>query len=1031
MHENTSHRPTRHSRSRFLRAVMRVALGLLLLSPSLAQAGDPRLEWYTIDAGRFRVHFHGGLEPLAQRAALVATQLEQQLSGLLGSQPTETTEIVLSDSSDSANGFASSLPYAAVRLYVTAPDDMSALGEYDDWLSMLISHEDTHIVHIGSISGIPALINAVLGKQAVPNQMQPRWLIEGLAVYAETRLSGGGRLRSPAFDMMLRADVIDKNFASLDQVTGDPRRWPSGSIYYLYGSKFVEFIAQLYGSAVLAAAVRDSGDDVVPFAVSRPFYRATGRTIEQLYDAFRDSTARRVQEQLKPVQARGIREGRRLTFHGRSVSSPRFVPPRCRRSESSMARDAAQRALAGPTAAPGQGVPLAARATGVGAATHAAIYFRDDGHDRAGYYELVWQGQDSNAEVQELLVSRASGENSSVAPDCSLWFESTAPSARLYDFTDLFRQRPGTRAPSGVEASRERMTVGRRAMDPDVARDGHHIVYVTNRAGTTTLRIADIDSLGQLANERMLVASMAYDQVFTPRFSPDGKRVVYSAWSRGGYRDLRVVEIATGRVTELWKDRAIDQQPVFSPDGKWIYFSSDRTGISNIYAYEMASGQLFQVTNVRTGAFMPDISADGKQLIYVGYSARGYDLFTLPLERESWLAAPAAPTARDDRVILDDRGTYPIKRYSALPTLRPRALGLDFRSDTSGQRLILSTTGSDVVGLHAVSATAVFEPEGQSPDLYVGYEYGRLPFGFFTTAYRIVDPNTSYSYGSYRGSVDERRIGATTGIDIPFPREFDGQGVSVAYTAERVDAELPTGLAADPYAPVPSVPRRGTSSSLRLAYSFSNVEGSHYAIGRERGVAVRVAVDEAHRGLGSELEGTRAYARLQGYVLMPWLQHHVLALSGAVRASTGNAFGGSSLGGYQSSDLLRDIIDRIDQSRETLRGYPSGRFRGRRMFLGQAEYRFPFWVVDRGVSTLPVFTRMLGAAFGVDAGGAFNEFDPHAFDKSIHYGFASELWVDMLLGYRISTRFVLGYAAGFGLGAYDGGTGYLVIGSGL
>jgi hypothetical protein len=154
-------------------------------------------------------------------------------------------------------------------------------------------------------------------------------------------------------------------------------------------------------------------------------------------------------------------------------------------------------------------------------------------------------------------------------------------------------------------------------------------------------------------------------------------------------------------------------------------------------------------------------------------------------------------------------------------------------------------------------------------------------------------------------------------------------------------------------------------------------------------------------------------------------------LSGTAAASSGAATGGYRLGGYADSELLRTLIDRIGQDRFALRGYPVGRFRGRRLMLGQAEYRFPLYVVDRGISTLPVFLRSLGGAFGLDAGGAFDRFDPHDFGKTIHYGFAGELWLDFIFAYRVGMHFVLGYAAGIGEDAFDGGTSYFVLGSRL
>lgn len=971
-----------------------------------AQAGDPRLRWYTIDADGFRVHFHGGLERVAQRTARLAPQIEAHLLRLVGARDRVTTDIVLTDDSESANGFASALPYAHVHLYVTAPDDMSALSEHDDWLTTLVSHEGTHIAHISQTAGLPALYNAILGRQVAPISLQPHWLKEGLAVYAESTLTGGGRLRSAAFDMMIRADVVDGTFATLDQISADPIRWPS-AIYYLYGGKFVEFIANLYGPSVFATVTQDASDDVMPYAVSRPFYRATGRTIEELYAAFRSSTERRIGEQLAAVEARGLREGRRLTAHGRNLSYPRYVSARCRHTRS--------------TSTP----PASTNSAG------ALLYFRSDGNERSGFYELGLEHEATSESASEILVTRSSGENATIGPDCSVWFESTAISQRRYAFNDLFRQLPDATSPSGLEASRERWTIGRRASDPDISPDGRTLVYVTNRAGTTTLRVAHIDDGGQLLDERILAPSANYEQVFTPRFSPDGKRVVYSVWTKGGFRDLRIVELETGLVTQPWRDRAVDQQPVFSSDGKWIYFSSDRNGIPNIHAYELASGKLWQVTNVRTGAFMPELSPDQKQLYYVGYDSQGYDLYVLDLDPIRFLAPIRPSASRDDGIQLTDSGARPVRPYRALSTLRPRALDVNYQTEASGQRLTLTARGSDIAGLHSVKATVIFEPEGSSPDVYLDYEYSRLPIDVFARAYRKVDPNKGYRYGSYHEPVDEIRTGASTGIGLPFPSEFESQYVSLEYGAEQVGSVQPTGLAADPYATVPTELRRGVSSSLRAAYQYSNVESTALAVGDERGIRVYVAAQGAHRALGSELEGSRAEGRFTGYVPMPWARHHVLALSGYAGASTGNAFYGFTFGGYRDPEFWRNLTMGIGQGRLPLRGYPSDRFWGDRMVLGQSEYRFPLALIDRGISTLPVFLRRIAGSFSFDLGGAFTEFDPHHFDRSLHYSFATELWLDFVFGYAMGSRLVMGYALGHGEGSYRGGTSYLAVGSRL
>src|SRR5262249_35831983 len=157
-----------------------------------------------------------------------------------------------------------------------------------------------------------------------------------------------------------------------------------------------------------------------------------------------------------------------------------------------------------------------------------------------------------------------------------------------------------------------KLTEGRRALSADVSPDGRRVVFTVDVRGTSFLEIADLSPDRQISNVRDLVPSARFDQAYTPRFSPDGKLVAYSSWTAGGFRDVRVVDVATGRFYEVTHDRAMDMTPVWAPDGKTLYFSSDRSGIFNILAYDLGTRTFAQVTNVRTGAFMPAVSEDGK-----------------------------------------------------------------------------------------------------------------------------------------------------------------------------------------------------------------------------------------------------------------------------------------------------------------------------------------------------------------------------------------------------------------------------------
>ena len=146
-------------------------------SPPAAAAGDPYLQWWTLETAHFRVHYYKGLEAAAEKVAGIAEGVHERLTRTFEHELADVTEIVLTDNTDDANGSADSFPFNTIRLYATAPDDVSPLGDYDDWYLELVTHEHTHVLHTDTTAGIPALVNKLVGKWWLPNRAQPRWIL--------------------------------------------------------------------------------------------------------------------------------------------------------------------------------------------------------------------------------------------------------------------------------------------------------------------------------------------------------------------------------------------------------------------------------------------------------------------------------------------------------------------------------------------------------------------------------------------------------------------------------------------------------------------------------------------------------------------------------------------------------------------------------------------------------------------------------------------------------------------------------------
>ena len=976
----------------FVLAVFALAAGVR----DARAANNPKLLWKTIETKHFRINYYSTEDEVAAHVATLAESIYGRLVPVVGWPPTTDakTEIALVDQTDSANGSATALPYDAITLYVTAPDDMSPLGDVDDWYLELVTHEYTHILHTDHIQGIPMLINKILGKTYAPNQVQPHWILEGLAVLEESRETSGGRLRSSMWNMWMRADVLENNVATIDQFSAIPRRWPQGNIWYVYGSFFLQYIVETYGEQALRAMIDDYAWQIIPYSINRSIRRATGSTYEEIFVAWVDAMKRSFGAQEAAVRARGLREGIRLTHTGNTYEHPRWIP-------------------------------------GNAWTEHAGdlVFYADDGHTTAGLWALPLVRDEhgrviGGREDQRDLMIRTNGvTGASFFPDGTAAFSSSDVHENLFFFDDLFELPAHQKSPTGLEGKRVRWSDGWRAIDPSISPDGRRVVFTVNHRGTTRLMMADVlpssSSPGghELANPRELAPGAQFDQAYTPRWSPDNRHVAYSAWQGGGYRDVRIVDTQDGSWVVVTHDRAIDGDPSYSADGRWLYFHSDRTGIMNVYAWEVATGRLRQVTNVVTGAYQPEPSPDGKSLAYVGYTHEGYDVFVMPLDESHWLdplpyvETRPAPPPEPPPVNLTP------EPYSPWHTIMPRAYKVQFVPGNFGQASIVTVTGSDIAGHHSFALTETTEWEHPEITGSIAYTYSRLPFDVGASVFRQITPATNYNFGGNTQEWIQQSTGVTTSLGYSMPRAFDSQSMSMSYSVASVSGELPYPESSlDPYN-IPSIPSRGMLGAMHFGWGYSNAQGYLWSVGNERGFDAGASIDVADPILASDYHGYAAAVNVATYVPMPWLRHHVLALHGAGGMGGGDRAGKGPyyVGGFLDLPIVNVVQNILLQGGVQLRGYPVVIEAGNFYTLFNAEYRFPILNVDRGASSLPIFLNRISGNLFVDSGAAFS--DPNS--AKFLTGVGGELWFDMMLGYVLSFEFRAGYARGISEGGMD------------
>jgi serine/threonine protein kinase len=164
--------------------------------------------------------------------------------------------------------------------------------------------------------------------------------------------------------------------------------------------------------------------------------------------------------------------------------------------------------------------------------------------------------------------------------------------------------------------------------NPAWSPDGKKIAYATEGITIAQARttFSQLWSVSVQDGSTMLIDS---GDAVQPRWSPHGNRIVYWGLPRGsGWRDLWSVDSDGKNKVRLTNDPAIDWNPVWSPDGHYIYFLSDRSGSMNVWRMAVdeksgeAQSEMEQVTVPASNCSWLAISHDGKKLIYSSLERR-------------------------------------------------------------------------------------------------------------------------------------------------------------------------------------------------------------------------------------------------------------------------------------------------------------------------------------------------------------------------------------------------------------------------
>jgi hypothetical protein len=526
---------------------------------------DPAsVKWKIIKTKHFKVIYPIEIEKQAQHIANMLEEAFVPLSASLKSKPVNIS-VILHNRSTTSNAM---VPWAPKRMeWYTCPGQ----DDYPQpWFDQLVVHEFRHVVQYSKMnSGFTKVLTYIMGQQIIAGVLGafvPLWFIEGDAVCTETAFSNSGRGRMPDFEMGLRSQVLDKGIYRYNKaVFGSYKTYTPG--HYELGYHIVASAQKYFSYDVWESAMNRTAHlpfMVVPF--SSGIHKVTRLYKVDLYKLCMQTLQKQWYLQDSTIVATRLE----------------LIPKKTNKFYSD--------------------------------------YNYGSFIDKNNYLTVKSSIDDivrfisidsSGNETRLFTPGQYLSSSLSFAANKIVWAE-TANDIRWQNRSYAIIKS------YNIQTHQVRqLTHLTRYFAPQLNHQGNKIVcaeLATN--GMSFLTILDAES-GSVLNR---VAADTGDFIMTPAWSDDDKEIVFIALNKSGKR-IRSWN-AGGECKDLTQPSFVNiQQPIKS--GSYVYYVGSYSGINNIYRLDV-SGQIVQLTSSRYGVTDPNVSADGKEIIYSDYTADGY-----------------------------------------------------------------------------------------------------------------------------------------------------------------------------------------------------------------------------------------------------------------------------------------------------------------------------------------------------------------------------------------------------------------------
>jgi Tol biopolymer transport system component len=547
----------------------------------------PQLNWFTIKGEKIQVHYHQGAERTARVVAKIAEEIWDPICSLYEYEP-EEVHYVIKDLDDYANGAAYFFDNK-IEIWTSALD--YDLRGTHNWLRNVITHEFTHMVQIQaglkSSRKIPAIFFQVLGYEVkrrpdilygFPNLVVsyplaminiPAWFAEGTAQYMRKEFDYDNW--DTHRDMILRMYALDGNLLTWNQMGVFGKTSLGNESVYNSGFALTRYIAQKYGEDKLRAITEALGNYHI-FTIDQAFEKVLNKSGQEIYNQWSEFLKKDYLKRTENIRL-ALQEGEKIAEIGFGNFYPIFSPD------------------------------------------GKFIYYISN--KNSDYFSPSSLYQYDIESKKESLIKSGIRSTFSFIPNTKkiIYSKISDDNPNWYNIHDLYVY--------DIESKKEkRLTLNLRANHPNVSNNGKYIAFLFQRDGTTNLGIVDIDG----TNFRQLTFYSNGEQVYNPKFSPDDSKIIFD-YSYHHTRDIAIIDFNGGNVEFILKTDYDERNPKFISNEE-IIFSSDQTGIFNLYSMNLKTKEKKRLTNVLGAAIMGDKSSNG-DFCYSGYTSTGYKIFLL------------------------------------------------------------------------------------------------------------------------------------------------------------------------------------------------------------------------------------------------------------------------------------------------------------------------------------------------------------------------------------------------------------------